>query len=205
METDWRKRQRLELRENIYETALDLFQTKGYEVTTMQQIASAAGIGKGTFFNHFSSKDCVLQEWYRRITEAALDEVSKGQFETGRDAILALSVRLASGAAENSALWDAKSCATSKPLLRLEENNLDQKVSTFIRKEIQKDINSGLLATSTDVGFVSDMVLTVLTGTGHSWTVSGHSWDLVETIRIRVAFVLNAVMHNRESSNAQHR
>ena len=117
-ETDWRKRQRLELRENIYKTALDLFQTRGYDVTTMQQIASAAGIGKGTFFNHFPSKDCVVQEWYRRITEAALDEVSKGQFETGRDAILALSVRLTSGAAENSKLWDAKSSATSKPVLR---------------------------------------------------------------------------------------
>jgi AcrR family transcriptional regulator len=205
METDWRKRQRLELRERIYETALDLFQTKGYDVTTMQQIASAAGIGKGTFFNHFPSKDCVLQEWYRRITETALNDVTAGQFETGRDAIIALSVRLASGAAENSALWDAKSGATSNPLLRLEESNLDQKVTTFIRKQIQKEIRSGHLASSTDVSFITDMVLTVLTGTGHSWTVSGHSWDLVETTMIRVAFVLNAAMPTRESSNAQHR
>jgi AcrR family transcriptional regulator len=205
METDWRKRQRLELRERIYETALDLFQTKGYDVTTMQQIASAAGIGKGTFFNHFPSKDCVLQEWYRRITETALNDVTVGQFETGRDAIIALSVRLASGAAENSALWDAKSGATSNPLLRLEESNLDQKVTTFIRKQIQKEICSGHLASSTDVSFITDMVLTVLTGTGRSWTVSGHSWDLVETTMIRVAFVLNAAMPTRESSNAQHR
>lgn len=43
-------------RELIQDAAFELFLEQGYEATTVAQIAQRAGVGRSTFFNHFSSK-----------------------------------------------------------------------------------------------------------------------------------------------------
>jgi AcrR family transcriptional regulator len=57
-----RERKKRELRVRIYETARQLFLEHGFEATTVAQIAEAADVAQGTFFNHFSSKQAVLAE-----------------------------------------------------------------------------------------------------------------------------------------------
>ena len=57
-----RERRRLEIRERILETALELFETQGYEATTVAEIVRRADIAYGTFFNHFPSKLHLLRE-----------------------------------------------------------------------------------------------------------------------------------------------
>jgi AcrR family transcriptional regulator len=56
-----REAAKLERRERLYEAALDLFRTKGYEATTVADITRRAGLAKGTFFNYFFTKDAVLR------------------------------------------------------------------------------------------------------------------------------------------------
>jgi AcrR family transcriptional regulator len=50
----------LRTRARILDVALDLFERQGYEVTTVNEIAEAAGITQMTFFRHFPTKDAVL-------------------------------------------------------------------------------------------------------------------------------------------------
>lgn len=50
----------LRTRARILDAALDLFERDGYDVTTVSQIAEAAGITQMTFFRHFPTKDAVL-------------------------------------------------------------------------------------------------------------------------------------------------
>lgn len=50
-----------ERRERLYEAALALFRSQGYEATTVDQITRRAGLAKGTFFNYFPTKDAVLR------------------------------------------------------------------------------------------------------------------------------------------------
>jgi AcrR family transcriptional regulator len=57
-----RERRRLETRERILEASLLLFETRGYEATTVTEIARRADIAYGTFFNHFPSKLHLLRE-----------------------------------------------------------------------------------------------------------------------------------------------
>ena len=193
-----RERQRLELRSLIYETALELFRTRGFEATTVQEIAITAGIGKGTFFNHFPSKDHVLQEWYRLITRSALKAVAAKRFETGREAVLALTARLTRAVERDASLWDAKSEATSSALLRQEESALDKEVFAFFQGEIERDIAAGQLDSGADAAFLADMALTVLTGSAHSWTVSSHSWSLKKMTSARINFVFDAARTGKE-------
>ncbi|RLA14051.1 MAG: hypothetical protein DRQ60_07050, partial [Gammaproteobacteria bacterium] len=57
-----RERRRLEIRERIVETAFLLFETQGYEATTVTEIAEQADIAYGTLFQHFPSKLDLLRE-----------------------------------------------------------------------------------------------------------------------------------------------
>jgi len=197
LDTGWRKRQRLELRTLIYETTLELFRNQGIDKTTVQQVVSAAGIGKGTFFNHFPSKDHVLQEWYRQITKTALEEVSSNTFASGREAILALVVRLTLDVSADPYLWDAKDGATSSALLRKEEDDLNQEVLVFFKAAIERDVAENRLTPEVNADFLTDMILTVLTGTAHTWSISGHRQDLTKIIEARVSFVLDAALPHK--------
>ncbi|MEO3974554.1 TetR family transcriptional regulator [Streptomyces sp. CAU 1734] len=49
--------QRLKMRRELATAAMELFSTKGYEATTVDEIAAAAGVARRTFFRHFRSKE----------------------------------------------------------------------------------------------------------------------------------------------------
>jgi AcrR family transcriptional regulator len=48
-------------KDRIMDTAIDLFSRKGYEAVSVQEIAVAVGIKKSSIYNHFKSKDQILQ------------------------------------------------------------------------------------------------------------------------------------------------
>jgi len=58
--SDRRERRRVETRERLYRCALELFGERGYLETTVEDITEAADVGKGTFFNYFTTKEHVL-------------------------------------------------------------------------------------------------------------------------------------------------
>ncbi|HEY4332657.1 MAG TPA: TetR family transcriptional regulator [Ilumatobacteraceae bacterium] len=57
-----RDRHRVETRSLILEAALDLMEANGFEQTTVEDIAAAAGVSSRTFFRYFESKNAVLIE-----------------------------------------------------------------------------------------------------------------------------------------------
>lgn len=57
-----RERRRLAVRERIVSVAFALFETRGYEATTVAEIVRQADIAYGTFFNHFPTKLHLLRE-----------------------------------------------------------------------------------------------------------------------------------------------
>ncbi len=82
------------------DASMDLFCSKGYEQTMVQDICRAVGVAKGTFFYYFPTKEDVLraifEHWTRRFVE---DFLSKG---TGKDAVQKLRLFLGMSAGENS-------------------------------------------------------------------------------------------------------
>ncbi|SDP40761.1 DNA-binding transcriptional regulator, AcrR family [Pedococcus dokdonensis] len=47
-------------RDRLQEVALDLIASQGFDSTTVEQIARAAGVSQMTFFRHFATKDAVV-------------------------------------------------------------------------------------------------------------------------------------------------
>ncbi|WP_268905697.1 TetR/AcrR family transcriptional regulator [Devosia sediminis] len=55
-----REQKRQETLSRITRSAMELFARQGYEATTIEAIAAAAGISRRTFFHYFKTKDDVL-------------------------------------------------------------------------------------------------------------------------------------------------
>jgi AcrR family transcriptional regulator len=73
MAQDWRERKKAATRERLQEQALRLFVEQGFEATTVEQIASAAGVSHMTFFRYFPTKeDAVLADSYDPLLVAAI-------------------------------------------------------------------------------------------------------------------------------------
>lgn len=61
-----RERKKQETQEKIFSAAMQLFRRQGLERTSIEQITEQADVGKGTFYNYFSSKEAVALEFSRR-------------------------------------------------------------------------------------------------------------------------------------------
>ena len=55
-----RERQAEERRRQLIDTALSLFAEKGFENTTIKDLAEAAGVAQGLFYHYFESKEALL-------------------------------------------------------------------------------------------------------------------------------------------------
>lgn len=88
-----RERKRRETLERIMNVGISLFVKKGYEATTLDEIAAEAGISRRTFFYYFKSKDDILlsmQSGMGEMIVAALrnEPESKRPLDAIRDAII---------------------------------------------------------------------------------------------------------------------
>jgi AcrR family transcriptional regulator len=89
-----RQAERLEAtRGAIVAAATDLFGRQGYAATTMDQVASAAGVAKGAVYHHFPGKE--------RLFETVLEAVTQQ-----------LAAEIAGRAAAAADVWDAVAVAT---------------------------------------------------------------------------------------------
>jgi AcrR family transcriptional regulator len=64
-------------RTRIVETALRLFEDRGYEKTTMRAIAQEAGVSLGNAYYYYASKDQLVQGFYDRMQAAHASAVSE--------------------------------------------------------------------------------------------------------------------------------
>lgn len=60
-------------KQEILDAALELFSAKGYEATSVSQIAEAVGIRKASLYSHFENKQAILDT----LLETALEQYDK--------------------------------------------------------------------------------------------------------------------------------
>lgn len=70
----WKKQ---DVKQRIYEAAMELFQEKGYVSTTVQEIAEQAGVSRATMFNYFPTKEAFLSQYGKNQMERVRHLISK--------------------------------------------------------------------------------------------------------------------------------
>lgn len=82
-----RERKKIQTRLDIIEAALGLFERKGYEATTIEEIAEVAGVSPRTFFRYFDSKvDVVLDHEQAHKEETSVLLMERPASESPLDA-----------------------------------------------------------------------------------------------------------------------
>ena len=71
-----RLRKRQQTRERITRVAMALFLERGFEATTLDDIAAAADISRRSFFHYFASKEDVVFAWQEESTAALVAAVA---------------------------------------------------------------------------------------------------------------------------------
>lgn len=62
-----------ETKTKIFEAALTLFREKGFQETTMREIAAAAGVSLGSSYYYYQSKDDIVHHFYEATTKKVED------------------------------------------------------------------------------------------------------------------------------------
>jgi len=134
-EPDWRQRKKTATRDRIRATALRLFREHGYDATTVEQIAAAAGVSHMTFFRYFPAKeDVALSDSYDPLVATLLAQTPatwpliqrirtvlvqglRQVYDTERDALLAQNKLIVATPALRERLW-ADQIATQELILQ---------------------------------------------------------------------------------------
>jgi len=73
-----------ETRRRILDSALSLFRDRGFEPTTMREIAQGAGVAIGAAYYYFDSKEDLLMAFYRQAKDEIHDQI-QGALADSRD------------------------------------------------------------------------------------------------------------------------
>ena len=60
-----------ETRRRIYDVALELFREKGFEQTTMRDIAAKADVALGAAYYYFASKEAIVLAFYNEMQQSS--------------------------------------------------------------------------------------------------------------------------------------
>jgi AcrR family transcriptional regulator len=94
MTTGLRERKKQATRQAIHEAAMKLFAERGYDATTIADIADAAGISPRTFFSYFSAKEeAVFQKFNMAYDEFSRALAERPEGTTALDALRAWIIR----------------------------------------------------------------------------------------------------------------
>ncbi|PYX84347.1 MAG: hypothetical protein DMG68_21055 [Acidobacteria bacterium] len=75
MHGDLRNQKLAVVREALYDSAIELFARNGFDETTVEAVAEAAGVSRRTFFRYFDSKDDLLAHAIVSYTRTLVDAV----------------------------------------------------------------------------------------------------------------------------------
>lgn len=94
--TGLRERKKERTRRELTEAAFALFRSKGYEETTVDDIAEVVGVSARTFFRYFDSKEAVLfGDWREQLVELEELMAERPKGEPLMDSVRALALVLA--------------------------------------------------------------------------------------------------------------
>lgn len=110
MQMPLRERKKAQTRELLVQAATELFSKKGFEETTIDEIAAAADVSRRTFFRYFAAKELVAfphQDSYINSFRALLAEkrVDRTAFAAVRIACLKMSHSYMEGRDEHLTQW----------------------------------------------------------------------------------------------------
>jgi AcrR family transcriptional regulator len=189
-----RERRRIEVRDRILQTGSALFESKGYEATTVSEIAGHADIAYGTFFNHFPSKLDLLRE----LADIALREFFQGLEDVSKQpGCFAdhLATLFEGGAAQaESAGEPMRQLLGAMTLLAFPESAVtdDRRIRLAFRRFLEEGFASGEIRDDVDLDTATEVVVGTWYSVFLSWVHFDH-YPLRERASAAARFLARAL------------
>lgn len=186
-----RARKKRDLRERLYTQALSLFRRDGFDAVPVSAICDAAGVAKGTFFNHFPTKDHVLLEWYERLNAAANAEPPAGALP---DRLMALANGFFDTTLDDPDLWRAKhQRAALNADFRRAELDSDARTRRVAADLFASAAAAGEIAARPDAQACAELFVAMLSGTVHDWVLCDGAMNFHSCVESRIRTLCEAL------------
>jgi len=189
-----RSRRALANRERLYEAAISLFEQRGFQHTSMDEIAKAAGMARASAFNHFPSKLLFLAEFFHRFTGEVIDAASSAKISGFRNQLEALFAAIGPIAHANKPIMREITALTMGhgPLAPV-ESEVDDEMLNFFRAIVVQGQANGEVDPEWDQDFLAELMLGLLTVTANDWVNLGQERSLQKELSMRFEVLLQGM------------
>ena len=171
-----REKKKQAVRCRLYNTAISMFRERGFDDVSVNDIVEAAGVAKGTFFNHFPTKAHVLADWYADFL--SYPEPTPGM--TLAAALRSIVISKYKQVTEDPGIFSAKIANdTGNPLLQNIERESDVELAASLARVLRQDPAVCLPPELQDGQAVAELIVTLLTGISREWRMNRDRSSLV--------------------------
>lgn len=178
-----RKIQALKTRREIFDTAINLFERKGYENITIAEICRETGVSTGCFYHHFKSKEQVILERFLDIDDyyqQAIEDVSVQEDVMGKMRVfLADVIRYLSGLGSRF-LRLAYRTQMSPGMLESDEVDERRYLHSVVTALIEEGQEKGEIRRDLESSEIARVVINCYRGITFDWCLKKGAFDMQE-------------------------
>jgi len=207
--TGRRERNRTRQRERILRSAWDLFTDHGFDDATMADVATAAGVSRATVFNHFGSKQGLVDAQTERVLlyyQAMLDRALADEATPTPVLLRALASQMGAGIERQPRVQRSVFREIARLQVGFDEVGLTQQANEENHKRLVKLLERGLergeLSPAASPEALASAFVSLVNGTITHWLFVDTSLSLHERMREVTEIFLAGAATDGESSRA---
>jgi AcrR family transcriptional regulator len=192
-----RKERARHTRQEILDRALELFQLHGYEATSLEAIVRAAGVSKGAFYAHFTSKVSLIHEYlgtldldYRRYYATIPEHGDPSAILAGFADSVAATLETRLGLDLLRAVYRAE-IAHTIPLDPFVSRN--RELYRVFGEILESGKRSGTFRPGLDVARVSDHLVMSIRSMVFEWCVRAPGFELRKELAAHIALLMDGL------------
>lgn len=187
--------QAIETKKKIYDTAVRLLSEKGYDNTSIDDICTASGVAKGSFYHYFKKKSDIIVKTYNDVDERVSVEFEALPPET----TIFEKIIYAPMFQARYAMEKGLNYTTQIYKQQIDTENAffasDKRAFiSFIREAIQDGQNQGLIRMDLTADELSKLVVSCSRGITYDWCLHNGSYDLVERMDKAMRMMVHSFM-----------
>ena len=174
--TGVREEKKRAARARLFAEAVRLIEAKGYDAVSAAEIAAAAGLAKGTLFNHFPTKAHFIADWYAERSGEALMATARAEEADLAEALTRLALAAVDACAPQPEMWRAKRReAPSNAAIQAVEAQTDAAIRARAERLVALAREKGAVRADINPTAFADLYTALISGTASESAATGES------------------------------
>ncbi len=187
--------QAIETKKKIYDTAVRLLSEKGYDNTSVDDICSASGVAKGSFYHYFKKKSDIIVKTYDDVDERISQEFETLPDDLGIvDKIIYAPMFQARYAIEKGLNYTTQIYRQQIDTEKAFFASNKRAFISHIREAIQEGQDASLIRRDISAVELSQLVVAFSRGITYDWCLHDGCYDLVDRMEKAMRILMQSFM-----------